>query len=827
MARTQCKLMFIWLVLFTIAAERMSAQSVLTIGDDFFEKKIRPVLATNCYGCHASKMKSPMGGLVLDTKAGLLAGGVSGRVIVPGKPGESLLLRAMRYNDPQLKMPPTSKLPDAVIADFEQWIAAGAPDPRTETVPAAATTKRGIDFDKGRQWWSFQPVREQAAPQVKQAAWPRTKIDRFILAKLEQNEITPSAEADPRTLILRAYLDLTGLKPSYEEVESFASDKDPKRYEKLVDRLLASPRYGERWGRYWLDVARYAENGDTGGNRQAYPYAWRYRDWVIESINNDLPYDRFITQQLAADLMPGTSRNDWRALGYLGMAPSEWKEKKLSKELIDNLLLEEWDERVDAVGRGMLGLSVACARCHDHKFDPISQKDYYGLAGVFASISPAIRPLREIDSATETKYLAARHRVTELNGLLGFLTEEKTLDQSIAKPKAEACRAEMNALKDEMKALQEQYPELAESVIRIGAPRNQANAGKPKPDPKAQAAAAAKRAEEEAKAPFINAVHDAAMDSDGSYADYTPLTIKPGAARDLPVFARGNSASPGEIVPRHFLTVLSRNPNDTFKRGSGRLELAEKILTDAAPLSARVIVNRVWGWHFGKHLVGTPSDFGDRGDKPTHPELLDDLAARFIANGWSLKWLHREIMLSAAYCQASKPRADAAEIDAANDLLWRINPRRLDAEAYRDSLLQAAGMLNLEMYGPSLDLDSLDNTRRTVYGRVNRGRSSDILRLYDFPNPFQSSPVRNLTITPLQELFVLNSPFIKQLSVALAKPVESEPDATAKVRTLYRKILSRDPSSAETRTALSYLGSATVEQFAQVLLATNEEIFWP
>ncbi len=830
MASATFKLTLSALLLFPLIAGQLHAQSS---SDELFEKKIRPILADNCYVCHSSKMKKPMGGLVLDTKAGLLQGGVSGAALVPGKPAESLLLRVLRYSDPMLKMPPAGKLPDAVIADFEQWIAAGAADPRVDTVAANAPAKpRGIDFDKGRQWWSFQPVREMTAPPVKQTAWARTKIDRFILAKLEHSKLTPSPQADARTLILRVSLDLTGLKPSYEEVEAFAKDKDPRAYEKLIDRLLASQRYGERWGRYWLDVARYAENGDTGGNRQAYPYAWRYRDWVIEAMNNDLPYDRFIKQQLAADLMPGTSRSDLRALGYLGMAPSEWKEKKLSKELIDNLLLEEWDERVDAVGRGLMGLSVACARCHDHKFDPISQKDYYALAGVFASTSPAVRPLREVDAATETKYLAARHRVTELNGLLGFLTEEKTLDQTIAKPKAEACRAEMTALKAEMKTLQEQYPELAESVIRIGAAKAEAakadpKAAKTKPDPKAQAAAAAKRAEEEAKAPFINAVHDAAMDSDGSYADYTPLTIKPGAARDLPVFGRGNSAAPGEIVPRHFLTALAKNPNDIFKRGSGRLELAEKILTDAAPLSARVIVNRVWGWHFGKHLVVTPSDFGDRGDKPTHPELLDDLTARFIANGWSLKWLHREIMLSSTYRQASQPRPDAAAIDEENKWLWRMQPRRLDAEAIRDSLLQAAGKLNLEMSGPSQDLDSLENTRRTVYGRINRGRTSDILRLYDFPNPFQHSPTRGLTITPLQELFVLNSPFIKQLSSTLAKAVEADADATTRVRSLYRKILLRDPSAAETKAALRYLNAATIEQFAQVLLATNEEVFWP
>ena len=317
------------------------------------------------------------------------------------------------------------------------------------------------------------------------------------------------------------------------------------------------------------------------------------------------------------------------------------------------------------------------------------------------------------------------------------------------------------------------------------------------------------------------------MDSDGSYADYTPLVIKPGAVRDLPVFGRGNSAAPGEIVPRHFLTVLSKNPSEVFKRGSGRLELAEKILTDAAPLSARVIVNRVWGWHFGTHLVATPSDFGDRGEKPTHPELLDDLTARFVANGWSLKWLHREIMLSATYRQSSKPRTDDAAIDEENKWLWRMNARRMDAEALRDSLLQAAGSLKLEMYGPSQNLDALDNTRRTVYGRINRGGTSDILRLYDFPNPFQHSPARNLTITPLQELFVLNSPFIKQLSSALAKAVEADADAATRVRSLYRKILLRDPNAAENKAALNYLNGATIEQFAQVLLATNEEVFWP
>ncbi|MFN0121614.1 MAG: PSD1 and planctomycete cytochrome C domain-containing protein [Blastocatellia bacterium] len=788
-------------------------------GEELFEKKIRPVLAASCYACHTSKLKEPMGGLALDTKAGMLKGGVSGPVIIAGKPAASLLLRAMQYNDLRLKMPPSSKLPDNVIADFEQWIAIGAPDPRPDTTPVAAVAKpAGIDFAKGRQWWSFQPLREQKLPAVKQSAWPRQRIDHFLLAGLEGANLKPSPETDARTLTQRAYLDLTGLRPAYDEIEAFAADKAPDKYEKLIDRLLASPRYGERWGRYWLDVARYAENGDTGGNRQAYPYAWRYRDWVIESVNNDVPYDRFLKLQLAADHLPGAPRGDMRALGYLGTAPSEWKEKMLGKDLIDNLLLEEWDERVDAVGRGMLGLSVACARCHDHKFDPISNKDYYALAGVFASTSPAIRPLREVDAATEARFLFVRQRVSDLSAFANYLKNEKSIDRQMAARVEAESRAEIATLKTEMTALRERYPELADMVLRIGVERKPNPADKGKPPVKR---------EDESAGPFMNTVYDAAMVSDGSFPDYTPIVAKAGETRDLPVYARGNSTAPGEIVPRRFLTVLARNPDETFKKGSGRLELAEKILTDAAPLSARVIVNRVWGWHFGKHLVGTPSDFGDRGDKPTHPELLDDLTARFVANGWSMKWLHREIMLSAAYRQSSRPRADGEQIDAVNQWLWRMTPRRLDAESYRDTLLQAAGMLDQRMYGPSLDLDELDNVRRTVYGRVNRGRMSDILRLYDFPNPFQHSPARVLTITPTQELFVLNSPFMTQLSQALAKAVATEPDNKARIRSLYRRILSRDPATAEMDVALKYLEKANPEQLARVLLATNEKVFWP
>jgi hypothetical protein len=796
-----------------IALRGLDAQSPTA---EFFEKKIRPVLTASCYGCHASTLKKPMGGLVLDTKDGLKKGGSSGPVVIPGKPAQSLLLQALRYNDLRLKMPPTGKLPDSVIADFERWIATGAEDPRTEPSMLNSTPgPRAIDFNAGRRWWAFQPVTEHVVPSVTGSTWPRNKIDSFILQKLEKNGLKPSPDADPATLVRRAYLDLVGLQPSYETVQAFIHEPLPQRYEKLIDRLLASPRYGERWARYWLDVARYGEDGENP-NGNGYIYAWRYRDWVIDALNQDVPYDRFAKLQLASDQMPGTPRDDLRALGLLGMSPAEHKEMKLSKVVIENLLLDEWDERLDVVSRGMLGLTVACARCHDHKFDPISSKDYYALAGVFASTSMATRPLHQIDPAAEARFIWLKQRLLILGFVTRTLNRTPGLDLEASKKKVAECQAEIDVLEPEMAAIKKRYPELALEVVPPSEEDQAAQTGKGAPKPKANP-----------KAPFMNAVYDAGIFVDGSHPDVSTLEFHPGQARDLPVYLHGNAATPGEVAPRKFLTVLSKSPDDTFRNGSGRLELADKIFGDAASLAARVIVNRVWGWHFDKHLVRTPSDFGARGEPPTHPELLDDLAARFIAHGWSLKWLHREIMLSAAYRQSSQPRADAEKVDAENQLVWRMNPRRLDVEAYRDSLLQAAGKLNLEMYGPSLDLDAATNMRRTVYAKTGRGKMSDLFRLYDFPSPIQHSPMRTMTITPLQQLFVMNSPFLEDLSATLAKSVENEPSDTAKVRSLYRKILTRDPSASELDLSLTYVHGAPVQRFAHALLSTNEEIFWP
>ena len=774
-------------------------------GDDLFEQKIRPVLATKCYGCHSSTLRSPMSGLVLDKKAGLQKGGARGPVLVPGKPAESLLLKALRYTDPELKMPPGGKLPDTVIADFEQWITAGANDPRVDAGNATPAPIKGMSVEEGRKWWAFQPAKEVVAPKVKNVAWPRTKIDLFVLARLEGAGLAPSLPADPRTLVRRAYIDLIGLKPTYEQVDVFAKDSSPDAYQRLVDSLLESPHYGERWGRHWLDVARYAEDNPTSdATNPPYLFAWRYRDWVIDAVNRDVPYDRFVKLQLAADLMSDASRQDLRALGYLGTAPLYHKEPRLSQEVVYSIVTDDWDERVDAVGRGLLGMTVACARCHDHKFDPITSKDYYSLAGVFASTVPAERPLGEVDSQTETRFLWVEQRLFDLRVLSGALTDETQTNPEWAARKLTSVKTEIQQLRNEMESLKARYPELATHAQHM----------------------MEKRAASASQEPFINAVYDAALYVNGKDPYLTELDYKPGEARDLRVLLHGNVATPGELAPRGFLSVLSKRQDNLFHSGSGRLELGDRIFSDSAPLAARVIVNRVWGWHFGQPLVGTPSDFGTQGDKPTHPELLDDLAARFMSHGWSLKWLHREIMLSAAYRQASQPRPEAERTDQTNRLLWRMNPRRLDIEAFRDSILQATGTLSETMFGPSAELDAAGNNRRTVYARVSRRRLNMVLKLYDFPDAMQTSPGRDLTTTPLQQLFLLNSPFLQEQAAALAKGVEKEHDAAAKVRALYHRVLARDPSPKEIDLAISYLARASLAEYAQALLSTNEVISW-
>jgi hypothetical protein len=810
---------------------------------DFFETKIRPVLVQRCYSCHNSKMAAPKGDLVLDTKEGLLKGGVSGPALVPGNPAESRLLKVLSYTDPLVQMPPSGKLPDAVLDDFTQWIARGAADPRV-TAPALAAVSpqyKGMSLDEGRKWWAFQPVAAHAAPKVARAAqWPQTtKIDSFVLAKLQASKIAPSPKASPRTLVTRAYVDLLGYKPTFEEVEAFVNDRSPNAYEKLIDKLLASPHYGERIGRHWMDVARYAEDNPTSeATNPPYPFAWRYRDWIVEALNADIPYDRFIKLQLAADLMPGTTRADMRALGYVGAAPVYHTDRRLSGEVIGNLVTDDWDDRIDAVSRGVLGVSMACARCHDHKFDPITQKDYAALMGVFASTLRAERPMFEVDPKVEQRYMWLQRQLFDLAYSINLLGNEGTTFTNGAEKRAK-WQAEMAAFKAEATALLEKYPQLLQSLDKFWNPPRRgggpppAAAAPPVPGAKPAAAAvpvppppARGRGQGGSTEPYVNAVFEAAQYVDASDPSYTYLVYKAGEARDVPVFKSGNYAAPGEVVPRGFPAVFAKG-DPRFQQGSGRLELAERIFSDTPGLAARVIVNRVWGWHFGKGLVATASDFGTQGDKPTHPELLEDLAARFIEHGWSLKWLRKEIMMSAVYQQSSNPREDGLKADEGNSLLWRQNPRRLDAEAYRDTLVRSAGLLDEEMGGLSGNVDEDTFYRRTIYGRVSRARSPEVLALFDFPAATQTAPGRDVTTTTLQQIFLMNGEFIQNLAAAAAKSAASATGDAEQIAMLYRRVLARNPTPAEMKSALEYLTKGTLQRYAQVLLSTNEEIFLP
>lgn len=761
-------------------------------GVEFFERRIRPILVEHCEACHSSRLDEPMGGLRVDSRTALRAGGDSGPVVVPGAPAESLVVKALEYLDPVLKMPPTGKLPDRVIEDFRSWIAAGAPDPREIPSPSApegpaAAEGPGMPISEGLGWWAFQPLQERLSPHVSDPDWTLRKIDTFVLARLEQQALKPSPEASPATLVRRAYLDLTGLPPTYDEVQAFVLDPSPEAYSNLLDRLMRSPRYGERWGRYWLDVARWAEDHPTKeATNQPFPFAWRYRDWVIEAFNRDIPFDRFVRMQFAADLLPGFHPSDMRALGYLGNAPVYHKDRRLSKDVIETIATDDWDERVDAISRGLLGLTVACARCHDHKFDPITAEDYHGLAGVFASLWPVGRPIVPMDPAEASRLTWDHERLYRLKGVYGNLNDLDTIAPE---------------LHDDIRAMKLEFEALAQAL-------------------------------EHRTVPMTPAVIDCGVWIDGSTPTVTRMDLRPGQPRDLPVFVRGSVTNPGKVVPRRFLSVLEGGDPKPFRQGSGRLELADRIVGEAGPLAARVWVNRVWGWHFGQHLVGTPSDFGTQGEAPTHPDLLEDLAARFVTNRWSLKWLHREIMLSATYRQASRP-VDAYETsDPTNRWMWRMRPRRLDIEAWRDSILWASTELDLVAGGPSTAVDSTDPARRSVYSEISRGGLHPLLQLYDFPVATQHAPVRQVTTTPLQQLFVLNSGWMQERARRLAEVVQGVPAGEARIRALYRRVLSRDPEAREIDLAIGYLERRSAElerepwdEYAHGLLASNEISF--
>ena len=622
---------------------------------------------------------------------------------MPGKPDESLLIQAIRYRDEELKMPPKARLSDAVVADFERWVKMGAPDPRTG--PAAALARPPVDLAKGKDFWSFRAPKRSLPPQVKRADWPLGEIDRFVLAALEARGLAPVADADRSRLLRRATFDLTGLPPTPEEIDAFLADRSPDAFANAVDRLLASHRFGERWGRHWLDVARFAES--SGKTNFAYPQAWRYRDWVIASFNADKPYDRFVREQIAGDLLP--AENDRRradqliATGFLALGS-----KAHDAENHGQFVLDVIDEQIEATARAFLALTVACARCHDHKLDPISQRDYYAISGIFRSTRtcsgtlPGVfpnfnaSPLVELPvgagAPSALPRLPASQRAAMEERLAALVRERDSI------PPGEANRDRLrrtNSL-------------LAMVRYRLAVDR-------PDGPPRAFAMGALERDE----------------------------------VADSPLYARGELDQPGEVVPRGLVRVLCVDTPAVIAAGSGRRELADWLASPANPLTARVIVNRVWLHLFGRGLVPTPDNFGAAGQPPSHAELLDTLAVDFIANGWSLKRLIRRIVLSRAYRLDSAHDRHNFEVDPDDSLVWRMSPRRLDAEAIRDAMLLISGRLapeppvgsavarigeGLALFIRTAGLD-LSDLHRSIYLPVIRDRVLEPLALFDFADP--------------------------------------------------------------------------------------------
>lgn len=1180
-----------------VAAEAPSAAEI-----EFFEAEIRPVLVEHCLECHSSSSKSLKASLQLDHRDGLLTGGDSGPAIVPGKPEDSLLLKALKYDG--VEMPPKGRLAPEIVSNFEQWIRMGAPDPRERP---AQTGVAKFDFLQASKLWSFQPPHRSKAPDLKQSEWRQQDLDRFVLARLEEAGIKPSPAASRRTLIRRAFFDVIGLPPTSEEVDAFVNDPSPGAYAALVERLLDSPHYGERWGRHWLDIARYGEDQAHTFKARNYPQGYRYRDWVVNALNKDLPYDRFISEQIAADLI-GSPGDPGRlaALGLFALGPVYYQDNgEQAKALAD-----EWDDRIDTLTRGVLGLTVSCARCHDHKFDPITTADYYALAGVFASSEYQERPIvpQEVinqKNAAETalkdqqlivdrfldhearqlrpsliadiplymksawKAMTLRKSEPDEKKLLARIAKEEKVSETLLKRWFDVLSVSGDQQKNapsfaawyawvatqdlrpelasdaeavafvqqfamDLKALAECKLPLRESlfaefgenfafvqesdravvvpgIIPLGnlfddpgtstslssalssdkflAAANEnslgvdrvvqgwgkqtqiateihfdfnklgsdqrahgavtndgwdatggirtlgksfpSNSGRteqgigmhanalitfdldeirragllpadqrfmfrvdraglnddtfgnggsnahlavivskphrksdvfdaiiaayvngqpariaendrayyiageipeplkadgkfvqfevpipsearyltlvatgagtgpgentissdhtvfsgarletdPLPELTSVAASTAVGTAARTDAELEQAKQDVrflsqlfydqgllalpGLEADGRLAEapkaqlavlrteldrlkkeydaihvLTAHSLTEGQGRDLPIYLQGNPTKKGEMAPRSMPVVFTegtRRPLPT--KGSGRAELAAAITARDNPLTARVMVNRIWRGHFGTGLVQTPSNFGQLGDRPTHPELLDDLAVRFMESGWSLKKLHREILLSATYQQSSDFRSDAAAIDPENRLLWRMNRRRLEVEPWRDAMLAVTGELDRTVGGPPVDLGSSGNHRRTLYAFISRHQLNELLRLFDFPDPNITSDRRSVTTVPLQQLFVLNSDFMAQRAKVLVARLNKEASASddaARIQTVFGWLYGRSPTDEEVHLGRSFLASVSTgtetglsawEQYALALLGTNEFSF--
>ncbi len=1039
----------------------MALLTYATASDDlqFFESKIRPVLVEHCYACHSQEAKANnklKGGLLLDTRQGLLVGGDSGPAVTPKRPAQSLLVSALRHED--YEMPPSGKLPVRIIDDFTEWIKRGAFDPRNSDTTAARPT---IDYEASGQFWSFKKPKQVPAPPNTDKTWAQTEIDRFIKARMEQQGLDPVEPGSPRNLLRRATLDLTGLPPTPKEMRLFidASKKTTlkKAYAATINRLLSSTHYGERWGRHWLDIARYAEDqAHTFGVRRR-EHAHEYRDWVISALNNDMPYDQFIKMQLAGDLMPdaeSSPRARLAGLGILGLGAIYYKNSDKAQAQADEL-----DDRIDTITRGLLGLTVSCARCHDHKFDPIPTQDYYSLAGIFHNTRMVDKPLAsqnvvdayraaeqqvrknenaakefraqrkseiaETQLANVHKYMTAvwsyRQRTsTDSNTKIHSIADERDLNRNWLERWEKFLNPENKYLKS-ITALQpwlnlpeptDNDPRLPASVLvaaqtfedhlrdcldeRDGKlPRNKTkavyvsqrvdklhplidikfelqgadrlflvitdagdginsdwgdwinprlvgranekslldldwkdaktehskvrknlnSAGQPlkvagKIYPKGIGTHAFSVIEYEIPSGYEHFISQGGLDGSGEGtiqfrlytsppSDLSPnkdsperrarkelvkrvfsasgifqindqdlpsrLTasqkqklkaleaqvneaknalppslpmahvIQDSGTKDLKVYIRGDPGRLGEVAPRRFLRILTGSDRTPYTKGSGRLALAKDIASPDNPLTARVIVNRVWQHHFGRGIVDTPSNFGSQGSLPSHPKLLDTLSVRFMKAGWSLKWLHREIMLSATYQLSSNHSVTAESIDPENRMLWRMNRRRLEVESWRDALLAVSGNLDKTAGGPTVSLDDAHNNRRTVYAAISRHSLHGLLRLFDFPDANVTSAVRTETIVPQQQLFVLNSDFFVKQAKTLAARIQDQPGETfdRKIHSIYQLLYGRDADQQELLIANKFVGQPNPtdakltrwEQYTQALLGSNEFLY--
>lgn len=800
-------------ILMVMSSVSLIMAAVPTYAEEFsadqlrhFETLVRPVLVERCLKCHGAEKQ--WGSLRLDSRAGILKGGDSGPAIVPGQPEQSLMVKAIRHVDDELKMPPKDKLSDRQITDITSWIKAGAAYPDAKPV---ASRKRDPNH------WSFQPPVRPAVPGVADTAWPQSDLDRFILAGLEARRLQPSAPADKRTILRRVTFDLTGLPPTPDEIAEFLADDHPDALVRLVDRLLASPSYGERWGRHWLDVARYADSNGLDEN-VAHGNAWRYRDYVVQAFNSDTPYDQFLVEQLAGDLIPApdqaTRNQNLIATGFLSIGPkvlAEVDEAKMQMDIVD--------EQIDTVGRAVMGLTLGCARCHDHKFDPIETADYYGLAGIFKSTrtmehfkkvakwyeNPLVTPESTLLKAEFDRALAAK-RTTVQSAVeraeaqaLASIPQGTTPPAKLETLYDEETRAQLKRLRDDVTAFEKSVPEMPSA-----------------------------------------------------------MGVSEDQVVDVAIHIRGNPLKLGEVIPRRVPNVLATvSPAQFNANHSGRLELARSLTTPQHPLTSRVLVNRTWRWHFGHGLVRTPDNFGLLGEPPTHPELMDWLARRFTDGGWSLKKLHRLLLLSSTYQLGSQSSPELLERDPENRLLGRAEVRRLEAEELRDALIAVSGRLDRTMGGSLLtvknrayffdhtskDLTDYSSQRRSLYLPVVRNNVYDVFQLMDFPDAAIPTGDRTTTTIAPQALMMLNSDFVARASTGFTEMLLSDaatPSDESRIRHMFIAAFGREPGRQEILQSQAFLERVqqaaesqapdlrhklSWECLCQVVLASNEFIY--